>query len=266
MSDLVVQKTDQNMPEVHLSRDEVKKFIAPNATDKELYMFMGIAQSYGLNPFKREIHFTKYGNSPGQVIVGYESYIKRAERTGQLDGWSVWFEKDDIGEKAVIEIHRKDRSHSFKWEVYRSEFDKQQSTWKAMPYFMLKKVAISQGFRLAFPEDLGGMPYTPDEINAGKSEDLPKDEVLEGEYQEAAPKPGPSVKTITKTQAKEISDKLDGIGVTEKTDKLNHVNQWLETKEQPQVKGVMELTRDQAMQLLDELTPETFDAQEAVNA
>jgi hypothetical protein len=28
-----------------------------------------------------------------------------------------------------------------------------------MPRFMLKKVAIGQAFRLAFPEELGGMPY-----------------------------------------------------------------------------------------------------------
>lgn len=182
--ELVIQKENQSVPEVQLNTDDVKKYIAPDATDKELYLFMNIARSYGLNPFKREIHFAKYGNSPGQIIVGYETYIKRAERTGLLDGWSVWFEKDQVGEKAVIEIHRKDRNKPFKWEVYRQEFDKKQSTWKTMPYFMLKKVAISQGFRLAFPEDLGGMPYTPDEINAGTSENLPKEEVTDAEFVE----------------------------------------------------------------------------------
>lgn len=160
-----------------LSVTDVKKFIAPNATDKELFMFMGIAKSYGLNPMKREIHFVKYGNSPASIIVGYETYLKRAERTGMLDGWKCWIEKDGIGEKAVIEIKRKDQSVPIRWEVYRSEFDRQQSTWKAMPTFMLKKVAIAQGFRLAFPGDLGGMPYIPEEMpdikGGGVSETLP---------------------------------------------------------------------------------------------
>jgi hypothetical protein len=87
-------------------------------------------------------------------------------------------EKDDIGQKAVIEIKRKDFSEPFRWEVYRNEFDKGQANWKTMGTFMLKKVAISQGFRLAFPDELGGMPYIPEEMptekGGGTSEALPK--------------------------------------------------------------------------------------------
>ena len=148
-----------------ISVADVKRYIAPNATDKELFMFMGISRSYGLNPMKREIHFVKYGNSAASIIVGYETYLKRAERTGKLDGWKCWIE--DMGkptERAIIEIKRKDQSMPIVWEVYRKEFDKQQSSWKTMPTFMLKKVAIAQGFRLAFPEEVGGMPYIPEEL------------------------------------------------------------------------------------------------------
>ncbi len=133
------------------------------------YGFMNTAKAYGLNPMKREIHFIKYGNGPAQTIVGYESYIKRAERTGKLDGWRVWI--DDFGspaERAIIEIKRKDFSSPFTWEVYRKEFDRNQANWKTMPTFMLKKVAIAQGFRLAFPDEIGGMPYIPEEIPIDK--------------------------------------------------------------------------------------------------
>ena len=170
----------ENLPEVkeriEVSMADIKKYIAPNATDKELFMFMGIAKSYGLNPLKREIHFVKYGNAPASIIVGYEIYLKRAERTGKLDGWKCWIE----GDKAIIEIKRKDQSIPIKWEVDRKEFDKQQSTWKAMPNFMLKKVAIAQGFRLAFPDELGGLPYLAEELPATAhitSESLGKDVV-----------------------------------------------------------------------------------------
>jgi phage recombination protein Bet len=152
-----------------ISMADVKKYIAPGATDKELFVFMGVAKSYGLNPMKREIHFVKYGQNPGQVIVGYESYIKRAESTGKLDGWKVSIA--DMGkpeERAIIEIRRKDFSQPFVWEVYRKEFDKGQANWKNMPTFMLKKVAIAQGFRLAFPSEIGGMPYVPEELPSDK--------------------------------------------------------------------------------------------------
>jgi len=253
--------------ELNLSTDDVKQYIAPNATDKELYFFMNIARSYGLNPFKREIHFAKYGNSPGQVIVGYETYIKRAERTGQLDGWSVWIEKDDVGEKAVIEIHRKDRSRSFRWEVYREEFDKKQSTWKAMPHFMLKKVAISQGFRLAFPEEVGGMPYTPDEINAGASEDLPKGDVVDAEYsqqpQQSQAQPQPQGDgMITQAQLKKLATVLTNLGVTDRTEKLNMVNAWLENNGHDHISSSKELTKEQATAVIDALQSEL----EAANA
>lgn len=185
MSNEIAVQGAVNAPQIMLSESDVKKYIAPTATDKELFLFMGIARSYGLNPFKREIYFLKYGGKDAAIIVGYESYIKRAERTGLLDGWEVSLATDDMGEKAIITIYRKDRSKPFIWTVYRKEFDTGQANWVKMPLFMLRKVAISQGFRLAFPEEIGGMPYIPEELpKADISDNLPKDEVIQGEVVE----------------------------------------------------------------------------------
>ena len=36
--------------------------------------------------------------------------------------------------------------------------------WSEKPRTMLKKVCIAQAFRLCFPVELGGMPYTADEL------------------------------------------------------------------------------------------------------
>jgi phage recombination protein Bet len=149
---------------VEVTLEQVKRHIAPNATHSELFMFMGICSSFGLNPLKRQIHFVKYGNNPGQIVVGYEVYLQRAQASGLLDGWDVKLESDAVGEKAVLTIYRKDWDHPFVWEAYRNEFDTGKSTWKAMPTFMLKKVAIGQGFRVCFPEELGGMPYVAEEL------------------------------------------------------------------------------------------------------
>ncbi len=55
--------------------------------------------------------------------------------------------------------------------------------WK----FMLKKVAMSQGFRLCFSEDLGGMPYAPEEMAMGSSETLESNAVIEAEIVNDAP-------------------------------------------------------------------------------
>ena len=142
--------------------EEVRRFLCPLASDKELYMAMNIIKSYKLNPFKREVHLIKYSEkSPISIVVGYEVYLKRAERTGILNGWQVRISED--GQYATVTIHRKDWKEPFEWSVRLSEFSKEQATWKQIPEFMAKKVAIAQGFRLAFPDELGGMPYTKEE-------------------------------------------------------------------------------------------------------
>lgn len=137
-------------------------------SDAQQNQFIEICKAYGLNPFKREIYGVSYTDKNGQstfnVIVGYEVYIKRAERSGKLNGWSVRVEGTGADMKAIVEIHRKDWENPFIHEVYLSEATTGKSQWAKQPRFMLKKVAIGQGFRLCFPDDLGGIPYLEEEI------------------------------------------------------------------------------------------------------
>lgn len=135
--------------------------------------FARLALTFQLNPWKREIH-CKYDNTGGArravFIVGYEVYIKKAERSGLLDGWQAHVEGSGDGLKGVIQIYRKDWAHPFVHEVYWTEVvqrDMQGNIlpfWQKMPRFQLKKVAISQGFRLAFSEEIGGIPYDASEL------------------------------------------------------------------------------------------------------
>lgn len=163
--------------------------------------FIEIAQCFKLNPFKREIHAVVYSGKDGKqtlsVITGYEVYIKRAERSGKLDGWKAWIKKDGESLESLIgciEIYRKDWNRPFYHEVYFSEvankngYGKYTSFWLKAPKFQLKKVAISQGFRLCFPDELAGIPYTSDELpdemterNVTPYNDNYKDEIAKAE-------------------------------------------------------------------------------------
>lgn len=157
-------------------------------TAGEKNTYLQIAKAFNLNPFKREIHVSKYGEgqyAQMSIITGYEVYIKRAERSGQLDGWHVITEgkPDDNSLKAIITIHRKDRKFPFVHEVYYSEYVQTTKAgevtkfWQKA-YTMIKKVATSQGFRLCFSDELGGMPYTSEEMpEQPKTEDI-KHEVV----------------------------------------------------------------------------------------
>ncbi|MEN6442054.1 MAG: phage recombination protein Bet [Syntrophobacter sp.] len=152
--------------------------LASQLTQEEKLQFIEVAQAFHLNPFKREIHVAVYGEGEYRrmsIVVGYQVYLDRAERTGQLDGWRAWVEGQGEDMKAFVEIHRKDWHSPFVHEVYWKEAVQRKrdgqptSFWTKMPKFQLKKVAISQGFRLAFPSELGGMPYDPAELPDAES-------------------------------------------------------------------------------------------------
>lgn len=165
--------------------------LAKNLTPQEVKQFAGISKAMQLNPFKREIYCVAYGKGDYRtlsIITGYETYLKRAERTGQLTGWKCWTEGEYKIEKrtvkktgqngdynkeynvpvgnlvAKIKITKKGWTEPFEHEVYLDEYAQSNEMWtKART--MLKKVCMAQGFKLAFPDELGGLPYTEEEVD-----------------------------------------------------------------------------------------------------
>lgn len=143
-------------------------------TEKQQAMFMQMAIRHKLDPFKREIYAIAYGKE-FQIVTGYQVYIERADSSGKLNGWEcVTTEKG-----AEITIYRKDWEHPFKWPVSYKEFNKGHGSWLKMPEFMIRKVCIGQGFRLAFPVELGGMPYLQEEIEYATSDNKPVQETVQ---------------------------------------------------------------------------------------
>ena len=132
-----------------------------NLSKEKKMFFYRISKEFGLNPFKREIYLVPFGQD-FNIVTGYQVYIKRAEATGKLDGWEVV----SGSEYATITIYRKDFSKAFRWCVLKKEFEKNTPIWRNMPDFMLKKVVIGQGFRLAFPNELSGLPYIEEELGS----------------------------------------------------------------------------------------------------
>jgi len=140
----------------------------PRLSEADRERFIQTAISCQLNPYKREIHvkiLTEGGLVKAQPITGYEVYLRKAENTGLIDGWRAWTEGTGDSLKAIVEIRRKDWANPFRHEVYwveavqKDESGKITGFWERMPRLQLKKVAISQGFRLCFANDIGGMPY-----------------------------------------------------------------------------------------------------------
>lgn len=164
----------------NLTKETIKKFLCADATDQELTLGLQIAKTFNLNPLKREVYFVKYGTSPMQVLTGYEVYLKRAERSGKYAGLETTTEGNikDGTLKAIVKIYRKDWERPLIHEAYYDEYvqmkalykdkvrvgEEPNTFWKNKPKTMIKKVAESQGFRKAFPDEFDGMPYTSDEV------------------------------------------------------------------------------------------------------
>lgn len=163
----------------NITPDDVKKYICPLATDKEIYMFLQMCKMANLNPFLRECYLVKYKpDQPASMLTGYESYIKRAERSELYGGLKSWTEGSvaagDL--KGVVEVYRKDWTQPLIHEVFYEEYvqmtmdfttkqKRPNKLWAEKPRTMIKKVAISQAFRLAFPNEFSGMPHTVEERN-----------------------------------------------------------------------------------------------------
>lgn len=152
------------------------KSMGLNIPEQFQTQFIEIAAAMKLNPFLNEIHAISYNTKEGPVfkcVTGYMVYIKRAERSGKLNGWEI--STQNVGGQMVstITIYRKDWEKPFRHaarfnEVAQYAPDGNLSRlWRKMPAFMCEKACISQGFRLCFPDELAGMPYTKEEMPEG---------------------------------------------------------------------------------------------------
>jgi phage recombination protein Bet len=178
MSNLVAHSSGE------LSADQmnlIKATVAKGATDDELKLFLYRCKHMGLDPLKPgQIHFVKYGNSPGTIIVGIDGFRARAAATGKHAGTKRGVLRDDKGKciGAFCEVYRSDWKECAREEVSLSEYNTGKAQWAKMPETMIKKVAEAAALRMAFPDELGGV-YSDDEMAQAESgqEKLPQEKI-----------------------------------------------------------------------------------------
>lgn len=159
-----------------------------NVTDQEVVMFLNLCRFQHLNPFLREAYLIKFGNQPATIVTGKDAITKRAMRnpkyagqqagvvifhqeSGELEyrngslvmkdellvgGWAKVFVK---GYEVPIEV-----SVAYQEYVGTTKDGEVNSQWSKKPATMIRKVALVQALREAFPEDLGGL-YASEEMN-----------------------------------------------------------------------------------------------------
>ncbi len=174
---------------------DVKRFFDPQnlLSEKQVGQALSLIKGRNLNPFANEVYIVAYKNRNGgtefSLIVSKEAFLKRAGQCKDyegfeagvvvLDGNGVQVERkgsltfpDDTLVGGWARVYRKNFKVPVEVYVSLQEYDKGKSTWKSMPATMIRKTALVNALREAFPEDLGNM-YTEDD--GGETFDRIKD-------------------------------------------------------------------------------------------
>ena len=184
MSDgsIVTYKTHSDA-EVKLSPSIVRKYLVKgqgSVDDQEVTMFLMLCRNQRLDPFLGEAHLIKYGSYPAAIVTGKETFVKRAERNPQFKGFraGIIVLKEDgaideregcfyLPDESIVggwaEVYKAERETPYRQTVAFSEYagTKNDGTlnrqWAGKPATMIRKVALVQALREAFPEDFSGL-------------------------------------------------------------------------------------------------------------
>jgi phage recombination protein Bet len=183
MKDAMIEyKPQGSETAVKLSPSIVRRYLVSGdgeVSDQEVTMFMQLCRFQGLNPYLREAHLIKYGSSPATIVVGKDAFTRRAEAHPDFRGMvaGVIIAKEDgleyragslvlAGEKLVggwAKVYKANRDTPYEISVGYHEYEgrKRDGTpnrqWSEKPATMIRKVALVQGLREAFPDSLGGL-------------------------------------------------------------------------------------------------------------
>lgn len=258
-----------------LTKENIKQYLCPKASDTDLFLFLAFSKSRKLNPFKREVYLIKYSDTaPASIVTAKETYFKRADSFPQNDGMKsgIIVRKGTVrtyregyskfeGETLLggwAEQYRKDRRIPVRVEVSLEEYTGKKynwqsktyetnKMWKSKPATMITKVAEIHALRKAFPNEFSGM-YIPEEMELGnqalpekvidmKSIKEPKEEVIDVSPAEKVEKP-------EKSKFKGKEGKLEDKPTAEKP------------KEEPKVKSGMTDKQAEELYALMGMLPE----------
>lgn len=185
-----VTEYESNGEVVKLSPQTIKNYLVSgggNVTDQEVMMFLSLCRFQHLNPFLKEAYLIKYGNSPATIVTGKDVFIKRAKRNADYTGKQAGIIVRDkesgevieregtfylpteeiVGGWAKVFIKGYDSPEyaavSFEEYAGRKSNGELNSQWATKPATMIRKVALVQALREAFPEEYNGL-YSPEEI------------------------------------------------------------------------------------------------------
>lgn len=203
---------EANGERVKISPAMIRRYLVSgggNVTDEEVTMFLSLCKFQHLNPFIREAYLIKYGDSqPATMVVGKDVFVKRAKRQPEFDGLQAGIivqvrETGEIIEReGTFYIKEEERLIGGWAKVFlkntlvpfysavaldeyigRKKNGEVNGQWAGKPATMIRKVALAQVLRDAFPEQNAGGMYVQEEIKEAQDVVLDDEAVVVSEEQ-----------------------------------------------------------------------------------
>lgn len=186
-NELMAVNYETALGNVQLDAETVKQYLVKGngaVSDQEVFLFVKMCQAQRLNPFVTgEVYLIKFGSQPAQMVVGYDTYKRRADEnpahlftesgivvsrgsTGEIvqkTGACLYPTETLVGGWCRVHKIKGDKEVTTYKEVGFNEYNKGNAIWKEKPCTMIEKVAISQCLREAYPKDYEGL-YTAEEL------------------------------------------------------------------------------------------------------
>lgn len=239
---------ESNGEKVTLSPATVRKYLVSGGgkvDDQEVMMFLTLCRYQHLNPFLKEAYLIKYGSEPATIVPGKDLFTKRAshnpnylgkeagvivrnKETGELTNREGSFFAKETEEivggwaKVFIKGREKPEYQSVSFNEYagRKGDGTLNKQWSSKPGTMIRKVAVVQALKEAFPDDYEGL-VAPEEMGNSASvvfedvapviEEVPIVEVKKPETVSEEPKaPAPDPTPAPSTDDDEITQMFFG--------------------------------------------------------
>jgi phage recombination protein Bet len=150
-------------------KEILKKTACKNASDDEFKVFIHVAETYGLDPFNKELFFWKDKKDRTTIMTSRDGYLSIANRHEAFDGLvsdvvraNDEFKRTTTGIEhkygsdrgdilgAYARVFRKDRKYPVHVFASFDEYNGYNSVWNRYPSAMILKVAESMALKRAF--------------------------------------------------------------------------------------------------------------------
>ena len=145
-------------------------------TEGEVAQILTLCRMRGINPLTKDCYIIKFDGSPASIIVSKDFYMRtmaqhetfQGMRAGVVvvnhaSGELVYREGSIVGSATETLVGGWAEINDARWtvpwriEVSMGEYDGKRGLWKTKPATMIRKVAIVQCAREAYPESYSGL-------------------------------------------------------------------------------------------------------------